>query len=132
MRGGKRARAGRPMLPVTDHIQRGTLRLDRHAHALATAARPPAEAAWVPAPEQLAALGAAARPFVEAILADHELTLIDGERLLSIGRCIDRLSALSAIDRCGLEPKDLGTLDRLEIGWRALHTRLLGELEMSK
>ena len=119
-RGGARLGAGRPRMPLTQHVLRGTWRKDRHgelpAHVHAIDAEGGSDA-WMPAEAQLQALGEAGRAFLERMLSANDVTAVEGELLLELGHCTQALADVRAIPREGLTLKEANALGRLEQGW---------------
>src|SRR5687768_10007700 len=116
MKGGARARAGRPALPAAIHMARGTFRQDRH-HA-ASGLTPPE---WLPTPVDLERLGAAGRELIDRVLSDYAMATIDGLRLLEAAAICDKVASFRALDRTALTPTDAAAADRAELSWRVLY-----------
>jgi hypothetical protein len=128
--GGRRAGAGRPKLPPATHLLRGTWRSSRHGKRPAMSAvvleMPVPVGSWAPDAADLAALGAAGRALVAAVVARHELAPVEGCVLVEAGFAADALARLRAMD----EP-DAAT-QRLMQQWSKLFSTLLGQLHVEK
>jgi hypothetical protein len=129
-RGGKRTGAGRKRLPLATHLLRGTWRPSRHgvrpAMSAAVLEMPVPVGSWAPQPADLAALGAAGRALVEALLSRYDFRAVEGCVLLEAGFAADALARLRAMD----EP-DAAT-QRLMQQWSKLFSTLLGQLHVEK
>ena len=90
-RGGARANAGRPSKSLSAHRLAGSFKSSRHAHR--TESPPATLPDWRPTSANRAELSARALAWLDAVLASHAFTELDGLRLL------ESLRVLSAVER---------------------------------
>ena len=123
-RGGARVGAGRRPKPMTEHVLAGTYRQDRHGPRPARVlAMPPPEAAWQPTASDLTGLGSAGRELIDRLLADYDVSPVDGLQLLEAARAADVLAELRAEADSDLRQIRL---------WSAYYTGVLRALGMAK
>jgi hypothetical protein len=114
-KGGRRLGAGRPALPVSLHLARGTYRPSRHATALSTQGEP--EAHWQPEPGEFQALGAAGRALIEKLLMNFDVSLADGLTALEAAKAADRIEVWAAREATSGTPAAAAAAERLRLAW---------------
>ena len=133
-KGGARLGAGRPRKPLAHHVLAGTYRADRHgplpAHVHPIGAG--TVDAWMPDAGQLAGLGPSGKLFVDRMTEAHTFTAAEGEILIEAGHVVSALAAVRSEPRKGKSLRDVGMLERLELGWSRQFGSLMAQLKVTK